>query len=402
MAGPQPDRLGERRRGAMAARGTLNIGLVGCGFMGRTHSNAFRQAPAASSSLPRTPVLKAVCARNADSVTGLRAPPGATSRSRPTGARWSRATTSISSTSPRRTTPMPRSPLRPPRPARWWPAKSRWAARRPRAARMVEAVETAGVANMVWYNYRRVPAVTLAKRMIDEGRLGRMFHYRAKFLQDWTMSRDLPQGGAGLWRLDAAVAGSGVTGDLLAHCIDAALWLNGEIADRVGHDRDLHQGADARADRRAAAGVDRRRQRLPGALPQRLARDLRGHPLRPRPQGAEHLRDQRRARLARLGPARPAQAAVLRSPRRGPAARLALDPRQRFRSPLHEHWWVPGPADRLRAHLHPPDGGFPVRAGRRPTPVSRHSATPGDGPGVGAVLASARERRWVGLTGTPG
>jgi predicted dehydrogenase len=96
---------------------------------------------------------------------------------------------------------------------------------------MVEAVEKAGVPNTVWYNYRRVPAVTLAKQLIDEGRLGRIFHYRANFLQDWTISADLPQGGAGLWRLDAAAAGSGVTGDLLAHCIDTALWLNGSITD---------------------------------------------------------------------------------------------------------------------------------------------------------------------------
>jgi predicted dehydrogenase len=94
---------------------------------------------------------------------------------------------------------------------------------------MVRAVEKAKVPNMVWYNYRRVPAVTLAKQLIEEGRLGRIFHYRAKFLQDWTISPELPQGGAGLWRLDVKVAGSGVTGDLLAHCIDTALWLNGGI-----------------------------------------------------------------------------------------------------------------------------------------------------------------------------
>ncbi|MEC9003549.1 MAG: Gfo/Idh/MocA family oxidoreductase, partial [Planctomycetota bacterium] len=91
------------------------------------------------------------------------------------------------------------------------------------------AVEKAGVANMVWYNYRRVPAVTLAKQLIDEGRLGRIFHYRAQFLQDWTISSELPQGGEALWRLDAKAAGSGVTGDLLAHCIDTAIWLNGGI-----------------------------------------------------------------------------------------------------------------------------------------------------------------------------
>jgi predicted dehydrogenase len=71
--------------------------------------------------------------------------------------------------------------------------------------------------------------VTLAKKLIDEGRLGRIFHYRAVFLQDWTISADLPQGGQGLWRLDVAAAGSGVTGDLLAHCIDTAIWLNGSF-----------------------------------------------------------------------------------------------------------------------------------------------------------------------------
>src|SRR5690606_23890070 len=50
---------------------------------------------------------------------------------------------------------------------------------------MVQAIEKAGVANTVWYNYRRVPAVSLAKKLVDEGRLGRIFHYRANFLQDW-------------------------------------------------------------------------------------------------------------------------------------------------------------------------------------------------------------------------
>src|SRR4029453_10436014 len=101
------------------------------------------------------------------------------------------------------------------------------------AEEMVAAVESADVPNTVWYNYRRVPAVVLLKQLIDEGKLGRIFHYRAKFLQDWTISQALPQGGEGLWRLDVAVAGSGVTGDLLAHNIDTALWLNGSISEVV-------------------------------------------------------------------------------------------------------------------------------------------------------------------------
>lgn len=97
------------------------------------------------------------------------------------------------------------------------------------AEAMVEAVEQAGVPNMVWYNYRRVPAIALARQLVEEGRIGRPFHYRTNFLQDWTISPDVPQGGAALWRLDVHAAGSGVTGDLLAHNIDTAMYLNGAI-----------------------------------------------------------------------------------------------------------------------------------------------------------------------------
>lgn len=96
---------------------------------------------------------------------------------------------------------------------------------------MVDAVTKAGVANTVWYNYRRLPAVTLAKKIVESGKLGKIFHYRANFLQDWTINADLPQGGDAAWRMDVDVAGSGVTGDLLAHCIDTAMWLNGGITE---------------------------------------------------------------------------------------------------------------------------------------------------------------------------
>ena len=94
---------------------------------------------------------------------------------------------------------------------------------------MVRAVEAAKVPNMISFNYRRVPSIALAKQIIDEGRIGRAFHYRATYLQDWTISADVPQGGDALWRLDVTIAGSGVTGDLLAHSIDTAMWLNGPI-----------------------------------------------------------------------------------------------------------------------------------------------------------------------------
>jgi predicted dehydrogenase len=103
------------------------------------------------------------------------------------------------------------------------------------ANEMVAAVEAAGVPNMVSFNYRRVPAISLARQLVDEGRIGRPFHYRATYNQDYTISADVPQGGMALWRLDAKVAGSGVTGDLLAHSIDTAEWLNGPIARVTAH-----------------------------------------------------------------------------------------------------------------------------------------------------------------------
>ncbi len=131
---------------------------------------------------------------------------------------------------------------------------------------MVEAVEKARVPNFVWFNYRRVPAIALAKQIIDEGRLGRIFHYRATYLQDWTISPDLPQGGAALWRLDVDVAGSGVTGDLISHCVDTAMWLNGPIASVTAIDGDVRQGAQAPGDRQGGEGRDRRRLLVPGAV----------------------------------------------------------------------------------------------------------------------------------------
>jgi predicted dehydrogenase len=90
------------------------------------------------------------------------------------------------------------------------------------------------VPNLVWFNYRRVPAIALAKQVAEEGKLGKVFHYRAQYLQDWTISPDLPLGGATLWRLDADEAGAGVSGDLVSHSVDTAIWLNGPIASVTG------------------------------------------------------------------------------------------------------------------------------------------------------------------------
>src|SRR5438132_14398174 len=206
----------------------LNVGLVGYGFMGRTHSNAFLQAPRFFD-VPYEPVLKAVCARNADRVQSFAANWGYESVETDWRSLVARKDIDlVDIASPNDT--HAEIAIAAARAGKMVMCEKPLGRSAREAEAMVHAVEAAAVPNMVWYNYRRVPAVTLAKQLIDEGRLGKIFHYRAKFLQDWTISKELPQGGAGLWRLDVKVAGSGVTGDLLAHCIDTALWLNGGIS----------------------------------------------------------------------------------------------------------------------------------------------------------------------------
>ena len=185
---------------------------------------------------------------------------------------------------------------------------------------MVAAIEKAGVLNTVWYNYRRVPAVTMAKQLIDAGKLGRIFHYRANFLQDWTISADLPQGGTGLWRLDAAAAGSGVTGDLLAHCIDTALWLNGPITTVSAMTETFVKERKHTLTGQVEPVEDRRCLRLPLPVRERFARPLRVDSLRPGAQGALHVRGQRREGQPQVGPPRPPSPPVLRPRRRiGPS-----------------------------------------------------------------------------------
>ena len=93
------------------------------------------------------------------------------------------------------------------------------------AERMTKAV--AGKPNLVWFNYRRVPAIAFAKQLIDEGRIGEVYHYRATYLN----SSGLNPARANTWRYSKATAGSGAAGDLLSHLIDLALWLNGPITE---------------------------------------------------------------------------------------------------------------------------------------------------------------------------
>ncbi len=205
----------------------LRIGLIGYGFMGRAHSNAYRQA-AKFFDLPYEPTLQACGGRNESNIRRFAEQWGYASWETD----WRRLIERSDIDVVDIATPNNSHheiALAAARAGKHVLCEKPLAMNLAQAEEMVAAVEQAGVANMVWYNYRRVPAITLAKQVVDEGRIGKPFHYRATYNQDWTISPDVPQGGAALWRLDSKVAGSGVTGDLLAHSIDTAEWLNGPI-----------------------------------------------------------------------------------------------------------------------------------------------------------------------------
>lgn len=206
----------------------LNIGLIGYGFMGRTHSNGYKRVNDFFPDLKHRPVLKAVCGRSAAGVQAFADQWQYESCETDWRAMIDRDDIdAIDICTPNNS--HAEIAIAAAKAGKMILCEKPLAMDTAQGEAMVAAVESAGVANTVWYNYRRVPAVTMAKQLIEEGRLGKIFHYRANFLQDWTIADDVPQGGAALWRLDAASAGSGVTGDLLAHCIDTAIWLNGSI-----------------------------------------------------------------------------------------------------------------------------------------------------------------------------
>jgi predicted dehydrogenase len=209
------------------ARKPLNIGMVGYGFMGRAHSNAYRKV-GNFFDLEYQPVLKAVAARSRDKAEAF-------------AYRWGYETVETDWRKLVERADIDAIDICVPndlhmeiaiaaaKAGKMVLCEKPLARNAKEGEKMVAAVEKAGVPNTVWYNYRRVPAVSLIKQVVESGRLGKIFHYRAKFLQDWTISPDVPQGGAGTWRLDVEAAGSGVTGDLIAHCVDSAIWINGSI-----------------------------------------------------------------------------------------------------------------------------------------------------------------------------
>lgn len=206
----------------------IRIGMIGYAFMGKAHSNAYRQV--ARFLNPKVkPVMKVICGLYKNE---------AAKAARTFG--WEESTTSwqevverddidlIDISSPGHThCPIAVAAAK---------AGKHILCEKPLAntlkeARMMrDAAKKARVRTMVGFNYRRVPAVALAKEMIEQGKLGRIFHYRGTYLQDWIIDPEFPL----VWRLQKNLAGSGAHGDLNAHITDLAQHLVGDIEEVSG------------------------------------------------------------------------------------------------------------------------------------------------------------------------
>jgi predicted dehydrogenase len=208
---------------------TLNVGMIGYKFMGRTHSNAWRQVDKFFP-VSAKPVLHTICGRDPAGVKKAAAQLG-----------WSKSATRWQDV-----VADPEIDIIDINTANDTHAEIAIAAARAgksilcekplamnvrEADAMLAAVKKAGVVNMVCHNYRRIPAIAQARKMIAAGDLGRIFHYRARYLQDWIVDPEFPL----VWRLQGNVAGSGTHGDINAHIIDLGRYLVGEFSEVCGH-----------------------------------------------------------------------------------------------------------------------------------------------------------------------
>lgn len=208
----------------MGPRRTLQVGLIGHGFMGKAHSNAWRQAPRFFD-LPADVRMRTLCGRSARALKKSAAQFG-----------WEKCETDwravvgdpaidiIDITTPNDS--HCEIALAAAAGGKAILCEKPLALDVAEAKRMTDAVRKARVVNMVCHNYRRVPALALAREMIADGALGeRLFHFRARYAQDWIADPDFPL----VWRLRAGTAGSGSLGDIGSHIIDLGRYLVGEF-----------------------------------------------------------------------------------------------------------------------------------------------------------------------------
>ncbi len=207
----------------------LNVALIGYQFMGKAHSNAYRQVARFFDDLEVEPVLKVICGRNEENVRKAAQKYG-----------WEEYDTSWERVVERKDIDLVDVSV----PGNMHAPIAIAAANAGKmvfcekplantladARQMYEAVQKNKVPNALCHNYRFAPAVQLAKQLIDEGRIGKIYHFRGTYLQDWIVDPNFPL----VWRLQKEVAGSGAHGDLNAHLIDMARFLVGEIAEVSG------------------------------------------------------------------------------------------------------------------------------------------------------------------------
>lgn len=206
----------------------LNIAMIGYKFMGKAHSNAWSQVSRFFET-PFEPVMKVICGRNEGQ---------AKEAARRYG--WQEHSTSWEEVVTRKDIDVVDicTPGDTHLPIALAAAENKKVVfcEKPlansvaEAEQMLAAVERNGVIHMLCHNYRRVPAVTLAKQLIADGSLGDLFHYRGTYLQDWLVNPNFPR----VWRLQKGKAGSGALGDIAAHSIDLSRYLVGEISEVAG------------------------------------------------------------------------------------------------------------------------------------------------------------------------
>ena len=210
-------------------RPKLNVAMIGHRFMGRAHANAWRQVARFFDDAPYEPVLKVVCGRHAPAVAKAVERFGFEEGSTSWEEVFARDDVDVVDVCTPGDTHLP-IVLGAVSAGKAVLCEKPLANTVEEARKMKEAAEAAGVLHMVCHNYRRAPAVQLARRFIDEGRIGRIHHYRGTYLQDWIVDPRSPR----VWRLEKARAGSGALGDIASHSLDLARFLVGEVEEVSG------------------------------------------------------------------------------------------------------------------------------------------------------------------------
>ncbi len=206
----------------------IGVGLVGYKFMGRAHSNAYRQV-AHFFDVDPIPIMRAICGRNESAVASAAQSLGWESYEtdyRTLVARDDIGLVDVSTPGDSHRDVVLAAIAHGKHVICEKPLANSLA----EAREMVEAAERAGIIHMVNFNYRRVPAVQLAKQLIASGAIGELRHWRAVYLQDWINDPNFPL----VWRLQKEIAGSGALGDIAAHIVDLSRFLVGDIDEVVG------------------------------------------------------------------------------------------------------------------------------------------------------------------------